>query len=96
MHTIKPNTNYRIVTIHVAVPESLGDEFTDGMNDMLNGCLMNTEQTGEEFIADWQYKDEEIVATSSSDPVEGELFNRINAEYAALCEVATSIVNPKS
>ena len=84
MHLIQPNTKYRIVTVQIAVPAELAESgaFTDGMNDMLNGCLMHTEQTGELFIADWRFclpsplsSTVPQFVTSSDAPKEGELFH---------------------
>jgi glutamine cyclotransferase len=73
MHLIQPNTKYRIVTVELAVPDSV-EYWTDGMNEMLNQCLQTTQQSGELFIADWQILNNEREVTSSATPEEGELF----------------------
>ena len=52
MHALKPNTQYKIVSVQLALPASLDDaEITDGLNELLRSVC------AEDFIADWAFKD---------------------------------------
>ena len=75
MHALKPNTDYRIMNILVAIPASVDlDEVHDGLNEMIRAAC------SDDFIADWSFVLPKTPVTtnapvrSSPDPQEGELF----------------------
>ncbi len=70
MHTLLPNTKYKIVTVNLAIPASDDAEITDGLNDLfISVCA-------EDWICDWQFPQQTFpVKTTSAEPEEGELFH---------------------
>ena len=76
MHLLKPNQEYKMVRVELAMPASLDDaEITDGLNELFNHCVVNSEQTGEDFIADWAFPQPGFpIRKTSNTPNEGDLF----------------------
>lgn len=73
MHNLQPNTEYKIVTVNIAVPSSLeGCEIFDGLNEMLNDSLSG------DLVVDWSYTSESLkqipLRSTDADPHEGDLF----------------------
>lgn len=75
MHSLQPRTGYRIVTVHLAVPESIDEAgAADGINDMLREALKTHEEKC--VFHDWQLKTNGSCPIYRTDnmPVEGDLF----------------------
>lgn len=73
MHNLKPKTNYRILRILVAVPDSLDyGTVADGLNEMLRPAVMCEDAV----IADYSlnYLRPLRMITTSDEPYEGEPF----------------------
>ncbi len=67
MHALKANTEYKIVTIELAMPANLTyDEIADGLNEILR------ENCDEKFIADWRFPFHNVWI--GPNPEEGEVF----------------------
>lgn len=78
MHNLKPDTEYKLVSLLLAVPASLQDvEITDGLNDILNNHLVDLED--DPFVVDWIFPNLEdpfsIRKTGKNVVEEGELFS---------------------
>ena len=79
-HNIKKNTQYKIITVQIAVPNIDTGEVEDGINEILTGALADENSV----IIDWQYTvdvDKAPTAISSDEPEEGELFKRIRRRF---------------
>jgi hypothetical protein len=82
MEYLKPNTNYKIVSIRLACPESIDDgELTDGLNEMLRNAMSFGDCVFDDYAID-NFSIEGVftgnIKTTDSNPEEGELFNPIN------------------
>jgi hypothetical protein len=57
-HNLKPNTDYVIVTLQVAVPKSLYEsgDFHDGMSCLMDAAMFdNNNGSRDGVVGDWQY-----------------------------------------
>lgn len=72
-HDIKPKTQHSILNIQLALHSTDPDEIADGLNEFFRPEL------GEGWIADYAlfHTDQPTVLTSSEEPAEGELFDRV-------------------
>lgn len=74
MHNLKPNTEYQIVNVQIAVPSSLVEtgEFYDGMSVTMNEAIACEYSV----IGDWQYAPDRFGETKVTDdsPEEGSVF----------------------
>jgi hypothetical protein len=78
MHNIKPGTKYRLVTLVVAVPESLytDSSYTDSVSTLMDTAMFESDGS-DGFVADWMYTEprQDHPAVVTGDTVEeGELF----------------------
>ena len=74
MNDLKPNTQYKIVTVQLAIPASINDdEITDGLNEMIRATIVrNGTEPNEVFIADYIYPFTEQFPTVSTNHDVGE------------------------
>ena len=73
MHVLKPNTQYKLVTLTLACPVEITEAgMADGINEMLNeGLIFHGSNCG---YADWQIDFSGPVKTTDNSPEEGVLF----------------------
>jgi len=76
MHLLQPNTEYKKLVVTVVFPAILDDaEITDGMNEMLNGNIMDSSSGKDEiFVADWRFDGPHPAGNTDDQPEEGDLF----------------------
>jgi len=93
MHALRPNTDYRIATVQIAVPMNVdANAFADGMIEMLDNGMMASDAV----YHDWSYAFSERswslseallelpTATTSAEPEEGELFGDVKTEVQSV------------
>lgn len=79
MNCLKPNTQYQIITINVAMPVDITEA---GMADAINETLHNANGNDDPVFADWQIKGFETIGLkdgsvhfiTDDDPQEGDPF----------------------
>lgn len=76
MHTLSPNTSYKMVEVTLACPAEFSDaEIADGLNEMFNESLQRFPDNS--AFCDWKIEFDVPEQKTSSDPVEGELFTPV-------------------
>jgi hypothetical protein len=76
MDILKPNTRYKLVTVTLACPESIGEAgMADGINEMLNEGISRFPDNC--AYADWSIDFSGPVRTTSREAEEGELFDPV-------------------
>ena len=76
MHTLKPNSEYKMVVVELACPAELSDAaIADGLNEMLNESIRQYPDNS--AFSDWKIEFDVTVRKTGNEPEEGELFTPV-------------------